>query len=173
MLCQKCHKNLATMRYAEVVDGQVAEQLVCPECLNTVQAGASGGFEFTEPTPVARKRASDSITHEAVRMLRECKSCGMRLNEIVDTARVGCPECYAVFGRQIEGILEGLHRSLQHQGRVQCVDDDRARLHADLQAKRALMRTVLKAEKYEDAARLRDEIRCLESGLQMSKSGAD
>jgi len=37
----------------------------------------------------------------------------------------------------------------------------------------ALLRSVLQAENYEEAARLRDEIRSLETGLCVSESGAD
>jgi protein-arginine kinase activator protein McsA len=53
------------------------------------------------------------------------------------------------------------------------MDDARARLRADLQTKRALLRSVLRAENYEEAARLRDEIQSLETGLNMAESGAD
>ena len=59
------------------------------------------------------------------------------------------------------------------QGKVARLDYARARLRADLQAKRTLLRTVLQAEKYEEAARLRDEIRSLETGLYVSETGAD
>jgi protein-arginine kinase activator protein McsA len=50
------------------------------------------------------------------------------------------------------------------------MDDSKAQLRADLQTKRGLLRSVLKAEKYEDAARLRDEIRTLENTLQTSET---
>jgi protein arginine kinase activator len=97
----------------------------------------------------------------------------MPLNTIIEKARVGCPACFSHFGGQIESTLEGLHRGLQHLGKSGRMDDARARLRADLQTKRALLRSVLRAENYEEAARLRDEIQSLETGLNMAESGAD
>jgi len=35
------------------------------------------------------------------------------------------------------------------------------------------LRSALRTENYEEAARLRDEIRCLEQGLHISESGAE
>ena len=175
MLCQKCHKALATVRYAEVVDGQVTDQHLCAQCLALHQKSAGGGFELPGPSPTVRKPAppTPKPARESLRTQRACSSCGALLSRILESGRVGCSNCYRTFGDQIESILEGLQRSLQHKGKVSHVEDNRARLRTDIQNKRSLLRSVLKAEQYEEAARLRDEIRSLESGLSMSESGAD
>ena len=52
-------------------------------------------------------------------------------------------------------------------------DDARARVRSELQSKRALLKTALNLENYEEAASLRDEIRSLETGLVASEAGAD
>lgn len=172
MLCQKCHKNLATVRYAEVVDGQVTEQHLCEECVSRQQSEAAG-FELSGPPPLVRKVPAERVAREAMRTQRACPSCGMLLSHIVESGRVGCGRCYEHFGGQVESMLEALQRSLQHRGKVTHLDDARARLRGDLQSKRSLLRSMLRAENYEEAARLRDEIRGLEAGLYMSESGAD
>ena len=110
---------------------------------------------------------------EAVRAQRACPSCGTPLSTVVDDGMVGCRTCYDHFGKEIDSILEGLHRGMQHKGKVSKLDNTRARTRADLQNKRQLLRTMLKAENYEEAARLRDEIRELEGGLSMADSGTD
>lgn len=173
MLCQKCHKNLATVRYAEVVDGQVTDQHLCPDCMAQHERNAATGFELSGPPPTVRKPSPERVVREAVRMQRACPSCGIRLSRVMETGRLGCAECYDIFQEQIEPILKGLHRSLLHKGKVIRLDDARARLRGDLQTKRALLRSVLRAENYEEAARLRDDIRTLEAGLYVSESGAD
>lgn len=175
MLCQKCHKSLATVRYAEVVDGQVTDQHLCAQCLAQHQKNAALGFELPGPSPVVRKPGAEKPVREpaAPRTQRACSSCGALLSRILESGRVGCSHCYRTFGDQIESILEGLQRSLQHKGKISHLEDNRARLRADLQNKRSLLRSVLKAERYEEAARLRDEIRSLETGLSMSEAGAD
>lgn len=173
MLCQKCHKNVATARYAEVVDGQVTEQQLCAECLLRHQHDSAIGFELAGPTPGLHRHASKEAEEEPPGAAKTCPGCGLSFATIHEKARVGCPACYESFGRQIESILEGLHRALQHKGKLARVEDSRTRLRADLQAKRALLRSVLRAENYEEAARLRDEIRGIEEGMHMAESGED
>lgn len=173
MLCQKCHKNLATIRYAEVVDGQVTDQRLCPGCLARLQHDAAMGFELSGPSPSLRTGTTERVVREVVQKQHKCPSCGAPLRGVLDGGKVGCSACYEHFGGQIEAVLEGVHRGLQHKGKVPHLDDARARLRTDLQTKRALLRSVLKAENYEEAARLRDEIQCLETGLYVSESGAD
>lgn len=173
MLCQKCHKNLATMRYAEVVDGQVVEQQLCPECLNILQGAEAVGFNFTGPPAVVRKPSASSVVREAVESQRTCPTCGIAWSQVLESGRTGCPTCYETFGSQVESELERIQPSLLHKGKVNRLDDSRARLRAELQTKRGLLRQMLKAENYEEAASLRDAIRTLESGLSLAESGTE
>jgi protein arginine kinase activator len=173
MLCQKCHKNLASVRYAEVVDGKVSEQQLCQDCLASRQQETAMGFELSG-APGLKKPQKEPVTQESVHTQEQaCPSCGVLASHILETGRAGCPHCYDHFGSQVESILEGLHQALRHKGKMAKLDDTRARLRADLQTKRALLRSVLRAENYEEAARLRDEIRILENGLLASEKGAD
>ncbi len=173
MLCQKCHKNLATVRYAEVVDGKVTEQHLCGECLKQHQQNAAKGFELAGPAPMLRRPRQERAARDVVRTEKACPSCGALLSRVTDSGKAGCSACYEHFGSQIESLLEGMHRALRHNGKVFRLDDTRARLRGDLQTKRALLRSALRTENYEEAARLRDEIRCLEQGLHISESGAE
>ena len=174
MLCQRCHKNPATARYVEVVDGQVVQQHICPDCLSQYQEDNSADFSLTASKPTVRTSGTrESTIRTARKSRRACPACGRLLEQILETAVVGCPACYEHFGREVESLLEGLHRVLRHQGKAQRVDDVRAKLHGDLQTKRILLRSVLRVEDYEQAARLRDEIRRLEEGLHLSEAGMD
>ena len=171
MLCQKCHKNLATTRYAEVVDGKVTDVHLCAQCLAKQQQATGTGFRLSGPAPHLHKPPAERVAGEALRTQRTCTTCGTLLSDVLEQVRGGCTACYEVFGSEIESMLEGLHTAVRHKGRVPHLDDTRARLRAELQSKRALLRSVLRAEKYEEAALLRDEIRGLESGLQVSQPG--
>ena len=172
-LCQKCHKNLSTVRYAEVVDGQVVNKHLCQSCMAELQSDASTGFELSGVSPTAQKKPEKRDGQEALRSHRTCPLCSTRLSQVLDHGEVGCNGCYETFGKEIESILEGLHHSLYHKGKQPQVDDAQAQIRADLQSKRALLRSMLRAENYEEAAKLRDVISSLESGLSMSKSGVD
>jgi len=173
MLCQRCHKNPATVRYAEVVDGKSVHQDLCAECLSRCKQDVSSVFSLGAGKPAVRGGASAAPQRPVRRSRRVCPFCAMSLERIAETAVVGCPSCYTEFGQEIESILEGLHRSLRHQGKAPRLDNSIARLYSDLQSKRVLLRSVIRAEDYEQAARLRDEIRGLESGLRLTEAGTD
>lgn len=173
MNCQNCHKNFASVRYAEVVDAEVKELHLCQECLTKMQDSVETGFEFSTPSPFVRKSPGGMDRSDTVASLEVCPTCGKKFQSMLDTGKVGCSVCYQKFPAQLESILEGIHAALIHRGKVPRLDDNRARVRADLQNKRALLKTALGTEKYEEAASLRDEIRALETGLSVSESGAD
>ena len=173
MLCQKCHKRPGTIRYAEVVDGRVTDQFWCSECLARQRSG-SDGFEISEVSPTRPNRDSiHSVVSRVVRAQRACPACDTQLRKIIETNRVGCPTCYETFKDELKEMLSKQHDQTAHKGKAAHLTDARTQLRSDLRAKRALLRSVLKAENYEEAATLRDEIRSLETGLYMSESGAD
>jgi protein arginine kinase activator len=169
MLCQKCHKNLATVRYAEVVDGKVANVHLCPDCLAKQQEEAAG-FELSgkAPEPSAFFRAQEKQARPVAQ--RTCPSCGMRLREALRRERFGCRQCYEAFGEGVESRLGEVHGvegpgRLKHRGKRPGIDAGRERLRTELQTKRSLLRSALKTENYEEAAVLRDVIKGLEDQL--------
>ena len=173
MLCQKCHKNLASARYAEVVDGRVTDIHLCPECLSRQQDAATSGFELSGPVPAARATGRPQILRPRPKIPRTCKTCGARLLLVLESGKVGCAQCYDYFLADIEPMLTALHGATQHLGKTSKMGDMRTRLRADLQTKRALLRSALEMEQYEEAATLRDGIRELETVLGASLSAEE
>ncbi len=164
MICKRCMKNVATVKFTEVVDGNAVQHHLCRDCYQEFQHEAPG-FSVEVPKPrrsAPRRRAAAARRTDTAR----CASCGTSLNRIFETAEVGCAACYSTYGKEIESILEALHRGLAHRGKSFKCDDARARLAKELQTKRLLLRSTLKAENYEEAARLRDEIAALEASAQ-------
>lgn len=173
MLCQKCHKKRATIRYAEVVDGHVTDQFWCKDCL-AQQRNASEGFELSEvPTARPSKASIHKVVSRVVRAQRTCPQCETRLQSVLETRLMGCPACYEQFSDEIPALVAKLQEAQLHRGKAAHQTDVRTQLRSDLTAKRSLLRSVLKAENYEAAAQLRDEIRQLESGLPAAGPGAD
>jgi protein arginine kinase activator len=173
MNCQSCHKNFASVRYAEVVDGIVKNLHVCQECLDKMQQTMNRGFEYSSPSPFQRQEQAHSDVSDVRHCSETCVTCGTTLQHVIDTGFMGCSDCYTAFSIQTESILEGIHSGLLHRGKIPRQNDMRAKVRADLQSKRALLKSALGSENYEDAAALRDEIQALEAGLISSESGAD
>ncbi|MDZ4857489.1 MAG: UvrB/UvrC motif-containing protein [Candidatus Hydrogenedentes bacterium] len=171
MLCQKCHKTLATIRYAEVESGIVSELQLCADCMTKLQDEATSGFELTRVSP-ARTRAraaaapGDVVSERKV-PTRVCRACGADLTEAIQHGRVGCSACYEALGEALDSLLRTFHVGQRHRGKVPHVTDERRLMGAELHSLRALLRSTLKSENYEEAARLRDRIRTLEESMNV------
>jgi protein arginine kinase activator len=170
MLCQNCHKNLATARYAEVVDGKVTDLHLCPACLKARQEDTGAGFELSGPVKPARTAASLFPTDDEFALVRVCRSCGTRLLSILDSGKVECSQCFQSFAEALLPMLTDLHGATQHVGKSPLVDDRRTAIRANLKTKRSLLRNAVREESYEEAATLRDEIRELEAELTAAQS---
>ena len=174
MLCQKCHSNPASVRYSEVVDGRVSHIQLCPSCLSARQEEPRGGFELGDSPTFSRGTRKAPAASVATAISNEtCKVCETDLRTILQTGVVGCGACYESFPAQLESLLEGIHTALIHRGKTPRAEDARSRHRTDLQSKRALLKTALGSENYEDAAGLRDDIRRLEEGLRLSDTRAN
>jgi len=171
MLCQRCHKKLATIRYAEVIDGHVTEVHLCPDCLLEVQKDPKGfNLSSTEPQTKEQQEIGESNVKKAKAL---CSVCGTQLSYIQEKNKLGCFTCYKSFGPEIESILEVIQGGSSHIGKKLNYPNDEERVQKQilLDAKKALIRQAIKAEDYESAAKLRDEILDLEKLLASWKVG--
>ncbi len=166
MICKSCMKNTATIKFTEVVDGKVVQHFLCSECYEKWQEGTAG-FSLSVPKPsIHGKSLNTTEPPGRSKTTRRCPSCNTALPQILESAMVGCTVCFTTFGKEIESMLEGLHRGVIHCGKTYKCDDTRILIRKDIQAKCILLRRMLKEENYEEAARLRDEIQEMEAAAQ-------
>lgn len=174
MLCQRCKKNIATARYAEVVDGHVTEVHVCSECLVEIQNNPKG-FNISSTEPQIRIPSKEEKQEQLEKPKRKqfCSVCGLQLSYIQEKQKVGCFSCYKNFGSEIEAIIEVIQGGGVHIGKKLTYpnEDERIQTQVLLDAKKALIRQAIKVEDYEFAAKLRDEIKDLEKLLTSWKMG--
>lgn len=87
-----------------------------------------------------------------------CPACGLQYGEFRAEGRLGCPADYDAFRANLEPLLERVHRSVRHAGKVPARFRRQAR-EAEARELRRQMHAAVAAERYEEAARLRDLIR--------------
>lgn len=172
MLCERCHKNLAVLKYTEVVNGKAFVRNICATCLGQLQSDPGTGFEVSGAAPAPKRRAGAGSAPADVTVPNEsCPSCGMPLTALLKEGAAGCQACYRHFDAAVDAMLRDRQYGLRHRGKTPQHDDRRAALRGELQTKRALLRSALKMESYEEAAVLRDQIRDLETTLGASAAG--
>jgi protein arginine kinase activator len=166
MKCQFC-TNPATVHLTKIVDKQKQSIHLCENCAREkklLPAGAAG----EGPAPAADLNLSavlnlligqhvSPVTEELARLT--CPTCGLQYMEFRHEGRLGCPADYEVFWAGLEKILERYHRATRHVGKVPRHRDRNAPLQRELLDLRRELRAAVEAERFEDAARLRDLIR--------------
>ena len=102
-----------------------------------------------------------------------CPGCGFTRSKFQQTGRLGCSQCYLTFSDEILSRLGPMHRGLRHFGKhPEGFEGDAFSDRLLTECKERLAEAV-KAENYEEAARVRDEIRQLEEGRDKATASAD
>ena len=173
MLCQNCGQREATTHIKRIINGHADERYLCPACVKEGGLLESGallglpdiGFHLSD---LFSGILGSSMQAGAPAQALRCGFCGSSLNEIARSGRVGCAQCYETFRAQLEPSLRRIHGSLEHKGKTPadagpeaCAKRDREHALNDLRARIA---EAVREENYEEAARLRDEIRRIEEG---------
>jgi len=171
MLCDICNKNPATVHLTEIIDDQMDELHLCEQCAHQKSLqmeqhfGLSdllGGLaEFEKPTK--EKEATVTV---------KCANCGLTYADFKKIGRLGCSECYNTFKKYLGPLLKKVHGSIIHFGKspfkVARVLDKRG----DLQALRYQLQKAIETEAFEDAAKIRDQIKELEKKQSQDNSNS-
>ncbi len=91
--------------------------------------------------------------------LTECPSCHYKLADFRQTGLLGCPDCYKAFAAEFEGDSEENATSVDTPDQANqelSIAEQRERLER-------MLRYAVQRENYEEAARLRDQIKSLSS----------
>ncbi|GBU20775.1 hypothetical protein R80B4_00660 [Fibrobacteres bacterium R8-0-B4] len=90
-----------------------------------------------------------------------CGKCGMAFSEFRSGGRLGCAECYDSFEPHIDRILVQIHGSSGHKGKRYGKPAARRSGRTGLERLRRELDAAVRAEEFEQAAVIRDEIRSL------------
>lgn len=116
MLCQNCRSKEASVHLKRIVNGESVELHLCGDCA----AGLGYGDLFSgfglDPAQLFGAMQG-SVSRLGSRQLR-CETCGFRFEDIAETSRVGCPDCYATFGDKLLPLLQKLHGKAAYQGKI-------------------------------------------------------
>lgn len=180
MLCDNCNKNEATVHYTEVINGVKNERHLCSECMQELDYGMEGEFPFSKLIRGILSSHLVGYGQEADPMLQiKCNKCGMTYNEFAKIGKFGCSECYSVFGPLIVDNIKKIQGSSTHTGKkyrnlpqndnaagALAILEEKKRKTGDADESRisrldAKLKEAIRVEDYEEAARLRDEIRSI------------
>lgn len=184
MKCQNCGENEANFRYTEIINGVKKEIALCDECKKKL---GIQGLDFNIPIDFSSffgdflNEYDDSSLFPMLTAQKQlkCDNCGMTYDEFMKEGKFGCSNCYSVFDSKIEPILKRIHGESKHLGRKGKVPkmsektvgvdesrdpDSKAEQNKtpDITELKKELKKLIKEEKYEEAAVLRDKIKGIE-----------
>lgn len=165
MLCDICQKNEATVHLTEIIDNNVTKLHLCEQCAKDKSQEMEEHFGLadllsglTDLVPVVDEKEKAAETDI------KCPSCGFSFQNFRKMGRLGCPKCYNTFKAQLSPLLKKIHGSEIYSVKMLAKKEvvrDKEALLVELKAK---LEKAVKMEEFEEAARLRDQIRALEKG---------
>ena len=181
MLCDNCGKREANVRYSENINGRKKELHLCEECSKKL---VIENMDFNMPIDFSSffgGLLEDFGTNDFMPLFNEvkqlkCDNCGYTFEDIVNTGKLGCENCYSVFEDRLDPIIKKIQGSNKHVGRTgKIIDskisekinnkDSKTENNKDVSKVEKLqndLKKAIKEEKYEEAAKIRDEIKKIE-----------
>ncbi|MBK9140604.1 MAG: UvrB/UvrC motif-containing protein [Verrucomicrobia bacterium] len=160
MLCMVCKQREAKVHLTQMLEGKTKKVDLCDECAKAKGVDDPAGFSLADLLMGlgAANELAQSMTEAGE---ARCPRCGLTQADFKKTGRLGCDQCYETFRESLSSLLKNMHKGTKHRGKVPggspaspATDDRLMKLQQDLLA-------AIKAENYEEAARLRDAIKAL------------
>jgi protein arginine kinase activator len=163
-LCEECARDRGVpipdsdilMKGLEALAGVVGASAEATNVKVTLKPAAGTGVAG-EPPPEAAAKGAAEEEKDII-----CRNCGMKFSEFRANGRLGCAVCYECFEERVDRILVQVHGASGHKGKQYGrPSGGRRGGKAGLERLRSELDAAVRAERFEQAALLRDEIRGL------------
>lgn len=167
MLCQNCGKNEATTHIKQIINGDMAESHLCSDCashLGYSDMFSGFGLNLSELFGGFLGDMMPSITSGKT---QRCAKCGTSFDEIVRDGRVGCADCYRTFYDKLLPSIQRIHGKIKHSGKVSSSTPAEPKVETKeekIAKLKAAMDEAVAKQDFENAAKIRDEIKAIEGG---------
>ena len=174
MLCERCKKREATFYYHENVNGKEKSVSLCASCADELEKKGEwrtfGGFgslfaddAFEPMDPIFGSLFAPLKTGHSAGVVRgkKCPLCGMSLSDFHAEGKAGCPTCYETFADELEPAIGRMQGGTMHRGKMPGGFREKNERQSRILALEEEKKEAIRAENYERAAKIRDELRSL------------
>lgn len=156
--CERC-ASPATVHITEVLgEGKFEEHHVCEQCCPKYLHDTSG----KAPAKALTSESGGGDLEDALFGQQACPDCGIKFVDFRNNHRLGCSRDYQVFQAELIPLLENIHGDTKHCGKTPRRYPQTKQAQAELLQLRQRLKRAIDREDYEEAARVRDQIRTLE-----------
>ncbi|MDF2962745.1 MAG: hypothetical protein K0S39_4480 [Paenibacillus sp.] len=165
MLCQECGKKQATLHFTKILNGEKTEFHICESCAREkgeLIPGTPNGFSIHNLlSGLLDFDPSHSSLTSKVQPSR-CEHCGLTYSQFSKVGRFGCSSCYKHFDDKLDPLFKRVHGNTVHTGKVPKRSGGLIKHKREIESLKKELLLKIQGEEFEEAARLRDEIRQLE-----------
>lgn len=171
MLCDDCQKRPASVHITQITNNQKIDKHLCNQCAQAYgDIAFSLDSKFSVHDFLKNMFYSGAAENVPAKSGKACANCGMTYHDFSRTGKFGCSACYSTFGDHVEPLLRRIHGVSTHTGKLPRRTGATLELKQRIKKLRYDLERHIVQEKYEDAAKIRDEIRGLEKKLSSSVS---
>jgi protein arginine kinase activator len=177
---ESCDRE-ATVHLTEIVNGNITKLHLCED--HAKQKGVEMEQHFGIADLLQGLAEYGAPPVEAGEKRVKCPTCGMGYDDFKKIGRLGCGDCYQTFRESLAPLLKRIHGSNQHIGKspsgapaaapapeppaappakagaAKSKAQAAGKAGADVNGLKEKLRKAIAEERYEEAARIRDEIR--------------
>lgn len=157
MICNICGTQEATIHLTEIINSQMIEIHLCENCAQ--EKGTDFKTHFSLGDILAGISETDKGQGPQTKDAVKCSGCGMTYEDFSKSGRLGCANCYQVFSLLLTPLIKRVQRSMHHIGKKPSRVPREIRATHDLRLLQDQLNKYIESEKFEEAAKVRDEIR--------------
>lgn len=173
MLCDECGVRPANVHITKIVNNKKSQINLCEKCANGYQQTFGS---YLEPNFSLNKFLANLLNYESydksshsLDNLNKCPQCGQHYSQFVQSGKLGCEKCYEIFGEYLEPLLKRVHGSQVHKGKYPKRTGGLIKIRRELQKLKIHLNQLVAKEEFEEAAKVRDQIRVLEKNLEIDR----
>lgn len=174
MMCESCKERPASVILTKGHMGESLERHLCEKCAFhsqtlmidpnqeplSIQQFLSQWFSGTDLFQAQQKTRGTG----AERL--ECPACSLTFQSFLDIGKFGCATCYMTFKSRLPQVFGKLHNGHSaHAGKIPASFNELYAVKKKIEEVRAKMKEAVEAERFEEAAALRDEANALQHRL--------
>jgi protein arginine kinase activator len=169
MKCTHCHEKEANTHIKRIINGKREEMHLCEDCAKKL--GVVNDFEF-EPFNMnsffGNLLGAGASALNSLAGVERCNYCGSSFNDIVNSGKVGCANCYEKFEDKLAPSIEKIHGRTKHVGKYVTYTDESDKVNNKTEEKSEVseidklksdLQNAIKEQRFEDAAVIRDKIK--------------
>jgi protein arginine kinase activator len=177
MKCTHCHDREANTHIKRIINGRKEEMYLCEDCAKELGVMDSFDFEpFTMDSFFGNLLGAGASALNSLAGIDRCTSCGSSFNDIINSGKVGCADCYTKFDDRLAPTIEKIHGRTKHVGKHVTYTEEPEKSNSEkvnnpqtpqanpIDKLKEELKIAIKEQRFEDAAVIRDKIKAQTEG---------